>query len=66
MGHYLFGLWPPPETRGRGWALKGDQVQTQNSRASFDPEEKYCTAEREIKDKERLLTQLRWPHADVI
>lgn len=48
-----------PETRGgHSAALKGEQLQTQNSCASFDPEEKYRTAEREIKDKEQLLTQL--------
>lgn len=56
-----------PEARGgHSSALKGEQVQTQNSSASFDPEGKYWTAEREFKDIEQLLTQLLWPHTEVI
>lgn len=48
-----------PETRGgHRSARKGEQVRTQNSRASFDPEGKYWTAECEIRAKEQLLTQL--------
>lgn len=48
-----------PETReGHSSALKGEQIQTQNSCASFDPEGKYSADDREIKDKEQLLAQL--------